>query len=102
MSNLSKLVKFTKPCLKPVCLFWEIFICIIFSFIFGKTGFIKLYSLKQESRQIQKQIDLAKQRNDYTRSEIQRLTEPIDLNRLELEARKLGMAAADEVVIRVR
>ncbi len=102
MRNLNTITKYVKPFLKPVCLLWGAFICVVISFIFGKTGFIKLYNLEQEGKQLEKQIAIVKQQNDFLKSEIQLLSDPIDLNRLELEARKLGMAARDEVVVKIR
>ncbi len=95
-------IKYIKFILNPKCLFWGTVFLILCSFIFGKTGFIKLYDLWQEGRQLGKEIALEKEYNEFLKNEVDSLSDPINLSRLELEARKNGMAAPDEIVIRVR
>lgn len=94
--------KYVKLFLSPKYLFWGAVIFIFCSFIFGETGFIKLFDLWQEGRQLERKIALAREYNEFLRNEVDSLSEPINLSRLELEARKIGMAAPDEIVIRVR
>jgi len=95
-------IKYIKLILNPKCLYWGIIFLILYSFIFGKTGFIKLYNLWQEGRHLERQIALEKEYNEFLKNEIDSLSDPINLSRIELEARKNGMAAPDEIVIKVR
>ncbi len=88
--------------LKPSVLYWGIILTIVYSFVFGNTGFIKLYRLWNESKRLEKEITVAQKQNEFLKQEVEQLSDPNDLSRIELEARKLGMAAKDEVVIMVR
>ena len=88
--------------LKPNILYWGIVIVILCTFIFGNTGFIKLFKMWNESKRLETEIAQVQQRNEYLKKQVKSLSDPTDLKRLELEARKKGMAAQDEVVILVR
>ena len=94
--------KYFKLILNPKCLFWGAVFFILYSFIFDDTGFIKLFGLWQEGKQLERKIALEREYNEFLKNEVDSLSEPINLSRLELEARKIGMAAPDEIVIRVR
>ena len=73
---------------------------ILYSFIFERAGFIRQYQLHRENRQLQAQVEIAKQKVEFLQKEVHALEH--DIARMKQEVIKHGYAEPDEVIIHIR
>ena len=74
---------------------------VLYSYIVSGSGFIKIYTLKNQTQNLEEQIEFELARQDSLKIKVEKLSH--DLNTIEKVAREeYGMGRSDELVIKLR
>ena len=81
--------------------FWGIgILLLLFSFLSGKSGFIRQFKLYSENKKLQRDIAIEKAKQKWLENELDSLKN--DMARLKKEAYKNGYGKEDEIIILFR
>ncbi len=72
----------------------------LLTFLTGDTSVVKYLKLNRQNKELAEQVKQEQEKNDSLKVEIDALTD--DLDRIKVEARRLGLGTEDEVIINVR
>ena len=99
---MRRLIRKIAPFFRPRYIFIFLSIIAIVALIAGHSGFYVQAKIWLQGRELRKRIEAESKRGEFLSDEIKSLSDTTNLSRMEIEARKKGMAKKDEIIILVK